>query len=166
MELDAKGTDAAVQKPSSLSQTHAATTALESDLVYLGVSLIHPRGATLARTPIFANDWVARVEGTVVDAERAEGSLVYVVRDDAGKLIARDLTDPFRSNWTRYIQGTVNPSRANVSLRAHSDGEMYVQATKDIAQGEELLLDFGPTYNWAIPRPVTPTRLLSERTTQ
>ena len=137
---------------------HAFETIRESDLVRHGASLIHPLMAVLAKTDICDKDWLGEVQGLSLDDPAiAEGSFVYVaVVPSTGLLIAKDLTDPYASNWTRYIQGACDPSLANVQLVGHEDGRIYVQATREIRAGDEILLDFGPSFDWKRPRPISP----------
>ena len=56
-----------------------------------------------------------------------------------------DATDPRKSNLARYINHPPVGTTANCVLLA-SESRAYVRATRDIAAGEELFLDYGYEY--------------------
>ena len=61
-----------------------------------------------------------------------------------------DAREPELSNWCRYVNHADNPEWTNVVVRTASPlllgGGAYLFALRDIAIGEELLCDYGPTY--------------------
>jgi len=72
---------------------------------------------------------------------------IYVLRLRRGYV---DAADPARSNFARFINSPKGTrKRANVYFRA-PDGAVVTK--RAIRAGEELLVDYGPTYSWGEPQ--------------
>ena len=84
----------------------------------------------------------------------ASKAYVYILRD-APDFLAIDAADATQSSWARFInspRGTQKRSNVRWSRHVHAAGaqpRVEVRATRRIAEGEELLIDYGRRYPWA-----------------
>jgi hypothetical protein len=71
----------------------------------------------------------------------------YALELDKANLVV-DALDFRQSRWPRYVNGTGPGEEPNVLL-VEVDGRAMVMTSKPIEYGEELLVDYGPEYDWS-----------------
>ena len=82
----------------------------------------------------------------------------YVIKMASGRLI--DAEDPSTSSWTRYINHSVRKANAAAYDLSGSLDILFLEATKPIAAGEEILFDYGAGYWDSRFLPLDPRRLV------
>ena len=92
--------------------------------------------------------------GTMLGQYRGANELVGPNCDYAvvcGELVV-DASDPHQSNWTRYCNHAADGSLHCNSELALSGKRVLLMATRDIAIGHEIMLDYGDAY-WSNRKP-------------
>jgi len=117
------------------------------DFVRIGPSRIAGLGA-FATKPIRKNQVLGDYTGDVVDDD-AEGDYVLAVQgyNDRGRKVevAIDAWNPHTSSWARYLNSVRGGAAPNCKFFINGD-KISVRALRDIAVGEELLVDYGEDY--------------------
>ena len=81
----------------------------------------------------------------------------YAMRLNSGILV--DAEDATRSSWVRYINHSKRKANAEpVDLNGSMD-ILFIQTTRDVAAGEEILFDYGDNYWDTRIFPLDPRRL-------
>jgi hypothetical protein len=103
-----------------------------------------------ATAPLSRGAVLGRYEGVRVAPKSARGDYALVMAVPGARAFAVDAADPRRSNWTRYVNSTRPGDGAVPNVRfAAWRGAAFVQAVRAVSAGEELLLDYGPEYDWS-----------------
>jgi SET domain-containing protein len=143
-----RGSGAAAGEPSRERTAVAAVVVRPSAIPGAGAGVF-------ATAPLAPGAVLGRYEGVRVDPREARGDYALLMTVRGARPFAIDASDPHASNWTRYVNSTRPGDGAVPNVRfAAWRGSAFVQAVRAIAPGEELLLDYGPEYDWSGAPPV------------
>ena len=119
-----------------------------------------PGRMVIATRRIAALTEVGEYTGERLNSEEKQDRYTSGVNDgymfDANNGFFIDGLDPRLSTVTRFINGTSDGSLANTASQAEG-GRVYIHTTQAIDKGEELLLDYGPSYIFHNDTPHAPS---------